>query len=502
MSSAPPDTETGASLPFADARGCREWLAGLPLTNLAQSQATLLGGLRRLNAGSFAGMERLKSLELMRDKVALLMGEQRASFFGKAVPLPPNDASNWLTGRGLLDEMEAGYRRALEACATEPELARHAALVSQRIVRYISSQLLYHALVYRRFEPARLARLHDTYAQAQAAGRHEERVKDSLEADEAGSSVAEAYAHALLLAQAGLSALRPAEIDFAAALARLWTRKVKVAAGSLEDVAGLAMSVRKRIHALNKDESATELGLPAAAPEVDVLAMLLHLHARWCEPAAVEAGARPPAEKAVGLVFGGPEIHFFLSGGKVFEQPDRKRELTAREKQDIEVFGRVTERTQSMMLTEHNFTVEKWEAMDEMLGAWRLMRPAASARSMAVGKLAAMRAGDAAPFFLGMVSGLVLETDGRMVVTLTLFPGKPEAIAVRAGDARNRSNAKWSQGFSLPAMEKLKVPATLLLPAGMAHRGRGVEVWEGEPKEKTVYEIVKRGSDFDRITIF
>ena len=58
-----------------------------------------------------------------------------------------------------------------------------------------------------------------------------------------------------------------------------------------------------------------------------------------------------------------PEIYFFVTGGKAFEQPDKKRELTSQEKQDIEVFGRVREQTQSRMVAEFNYTVESWAAL-------------------------------------------------------------------------------------------------------------------------------------------
>ena len=506
MSSAPPDTASGA---FVDARTCKVWLGALPATSVPQAMAQLAEGLRGLNAGSMAGMERLKCLELLREKAGALLADQRASL-NKALPLPPNDANAWLTGRSVLDELESGYRKVLAACVPDPELARHAALVSQRIVRYMGAQALYHAIGYRRMDAARWARLHETYRHAEHARRHDERVKDSHGSEDGTSSVAEAYVQALLLGAAGMAELRGSEIDYAAALARLWSRKVKVLPGGTAegapllagaDTAELSLSIRKRIHALGKDEPVEKLGMPAVPADVDVGGLLHHLHRRWCE-AAAEPAPRAPAEKQAGLVFGGNEIHFFLAGGKPFEQPDKKRELTPREKQDIEVFGRVTERTSAMMVSEHNYTVERWDAIEELLGAFRLVRPASSSRSVSIGKLVAMRLGDAAPFFLGMVSALTQEPDGRMVVTVTLYPGKPEIVPVRAADARNRANAKWSEGFRLPEMEKLKVPASLFLPAGMAQRGRGVETWEGEPKEKTVYEVLKRGSDYDRITVF
>jgi hypothetical protein len=268
----------------------------------------------------------------------------------------------------------------------------------------------------------------------------------------------------------------------------------------LFDVDGLSLSIRKRIHGLRKDEEPASLGLPADIPTVEPLHHLIRLHKLWCEGAPPRPPAKVPAEKSAGLAFGMNEIHFFVSGGKPFEQPDKSRELTRQEKQDIEVFGQVTARTQSMMVSELNFTVESWGVVDEMMGAWRLMRPATASKGVAIGRLVGMRLGDTGPFFLGMVSALAQETDGRIVVTVTLFPGKPEPIAARAGDARNRASAKWSEAFRLPALEKLKVASTLVVSSGLASRGRGVEIWDGEPRELTVYELLERGSDFDRFS--
>jgi hypothetical protein len=113
-----------------------------------------------------------------------------------------------------------------------------------------------------------------------------------------------------------------------------------------------------------------------------------------------------------------------------------------------------------------------------------------------------MRLGETATFFLGMVKALVQETDGRIVITVALFPGRPEPIAVRAADSRNRQGANWAQGIRLPAMERLGIPESLVVPTGLASRGRGIELWMGGAKESTVYEVLERGTDFDRVTIF
>src|SRR6185503_4812964 len=104
----------------------------------------------------------------------------------------------------LLAETEQGYRGAL-AEANDPALAAHRALMGQRVVRAIGTLMLFHAIVYRRFDPAIWQRLHGLYAEMDAAGIALERVKDSLEGDEEGtSSVADAYAQVVLMQAAYL----------------------------------------------------------------------------------------------------------------------------------------------------------------------------------------------------------------------------------------------------------------------------------------------------------
>jgi hypothetical protein len=267
------------------------------------------------------------------------------------------------------------------------------------------------------------------------------------------------------------------------------------------DTADLSKSIRRRIHGLQTGEDVATLGLPPQAASVDSLAELKRLHKLWCEGAPPRPAPKASNTEKAGLVFGIPDIYFFASGGKAFEQPDKKRELTSQEKQDIEVFGRVREQTQSKMMGAMPSS-ESWAVVDEMLGAVRVQRPQTSSRSVAIGRLVAIRMGDAAPFFLGWVTELVTETDGRMIATISLFPGKPEPLAVRAGDLRARATAQWTQALRLPPLERLQIPASIILPSGLGHRGRGVEVWAGAAKETTVEEILEHGTDFDRVTTF
>jgi hypothetical protein len=535
MAATPPPRPQGPA--FTDAKGCKEWLAGLPLGNIPQAQQFVLDALRAMNRGEPHGLERLKCLELMRDKIAFLQGEQRSRYFGKTLPLSHNDHAAWSIGRSLLEEMETGYRRCLESARAEGgEIARHVALMMQRIVRYLGAQMLFHAMVYRRFDPALWLRLHGQFGDAERQAIADERVKDSLESEDGNSSIHEAYVHVVLTQAAYLSEMTAPQIDLLEALLRMWARKVRIFAEPpagesgttfplavdlqkpigarplhaddrtpshrVLDVEQISRSIRRRLKGLQAGEEPVSLGLPAEASAIDALAQLSRLHKLWCEGAPPRPPAKIPDEKSAGLAFGLPEIHYFVTGGSVFEQPDRERELTRQEKDDLAVFGKVTERTQQLRVADYKFELENWGVVDEMLGAWRLLRPPTASKGVGIGRVLAMRLGEQAPFFLGMVKALVQETDGRIVITVALFPGRPEPIAARAIDSRAKQAAQWSQAFRLPALERLGVPESLVLPSGLASRGRGIEIWSGGPREATVYEVLDRGADFDRVTVF
>jgi hypothetical protein len=93
-----------------------------------------------------------------------------------------------------------------------------------------------------------------------------------------------------------------------------------------------------------------------------------------------------------------------------------------------------------------------------------------------------------------------MRASGALCSPATLFPGKPEPVAVRA-DSRGRPAGKWQEGFRLPGLARLRVPASLVVPAGIASRNRGVELWDGGVKAVAVTDILERGTDFDRVAI-
>jgi cyclic-di-GMP-binding protein len=534
-----PNSRPGA-LFFFDARSCKEWLKALPLTQVAQAQQQLLDALRILNRSSdFLPLERLTCMELMRDKVAFLLAQQRSRYAGKTLPLIHGDMVAWNTSNTLLSEMESGYRRCYQDAQNEAApLGAHAALIIQRIIRYIGLGMLMAGFLYRRFDPAMWMRLHLQWIEAESRGLTDKKVKDSVGADDGYSSITHAYICVLLGQLANVYSLGPREVDFADAVLRRFAQKVLLvrdakALNVAADTAGIALAVdllanggaafahitgaehtryldvsefskslRRRAKKLAEGAEAAAVDLPADWNSHDAYVMLSKLHERWCEPNLTRPMATIPAENEVILAFGVAETHFFLAGS-LFEQPGVRRELSRQEMTDIAMFGRVSEATIRARYAEFNYGSETWPTVDESRWQIRVVRPSNSARGVRIGSLVGMMRTKGGEFYLSVIRELEEQTPGNIIVTLAMLPGKPEATAVRASDNKSR-NATYTQGFRLPPMDALGIAETLIVPSNLAQQGHGIDIYHpdhGSAKQVNVLAFVERGVDFDRVTI-
>ncbi|MCY7388849.1 MAG: hypothetical protein LH481_12435 [Burkholderiales bacterium] len=532
---AAPNTKPG-SLFFTDARTCKDWLKSIPLTNVPQAQQKIVDALRYLNRSpDFVALERLTCMELLRDKVAFLLTEQRTRYVGKTIPLSHGDIAAWQVSSNLIAEMEAGYRRCwLDATLEDSPLFIHGALIIQRTMRYIGLQMLIAGFIYRRFDPVLWMRLHLQWLEAE--GRHltDKRVKDSIGAIDGYSSVVQAYTAVLFGQAANIHELSPRQIDFVDAVLKRFGHKVTVAreaevnpqglvcAVDLLSNAGasfhppivfaehvralvvedLSKSLRRRLKKLAEGEDPAKLDLPAEWSISDAQNQLLRLHRIWCEGTSARPLATVPEEQHAILAFGITETHFFMSGTP-FQQPGVRSDLTRQEMADIEMFGKVSESTIRARYADFNYGTESWATVDESRGHLRLLRPANSGHGIAIGNLIGIKIGKQDSFFLGVVRELVEELNGTIYATIAMLPGKPEPTTVRSSDTRNRTST-YVQGFRLPPMEALKIPETLVVPSNLSQLGRGIDIFHaghGSPKEVKVADFVERGLDFDRVTI-
>jgi hypothetical protein len=521
---------------FSDARSCKDWLKAMPISNLAQAQQNILDALRMLNRSSdIPPVERITCMELMRDKVSELLAEQRIRYSGKTIPMSHGDNAAWQISKSLVTEMESGYRRCwADASGEDAPLAAHAALVIQRIIRYIGLQMLIAAFIYRRFDTALWMRLHTEWSEAESRSLTDKKVKDSIGSIDGYSTVQQAYTAVLLGQEANTYELTPRQIDFVDGVLKRFGHKVTVSRDADPASTGpfcvvdllsstgcefqpdmipfehirvvgldeLSKSLRRRIRKLSEGESPANLDLPPEWTATDAHAQLVRLHRLWCEGVSSRTPSTIPEETTAHLTFGISETHFFMSGD-LFEQPDVNRELSRQEMNDITMFGKVSESTIRARYAEFNYGTEKWGIVDESRGFLRLLRPVNSAHGIAVSQLIGIKMGNQDTFYLGVIRELVEDLDGVIYATLAMLPGKPEATSVRSSDNRNRVGT-YVQGFRLPPMPALKIPETLVVPAAFAQRGRGIDIYHqahGNAKEVKLLDFVERGLDFDRVTI-
>jgi cyclic-di-GMP-binding protein len=526
------------SMFFDDARTCKVWLKAIPLTNIAQAQQSILDALRMMNrSNDFVPIERLTIMELLRDTVAYLLGEQRTRFVGKTVPLSTPEYTAWNVSRSLVSEMEEGYRRCwVDVSSADETMTPHAALIIQRTIRYIGLQMLLAGFIYRRFDTSLWMRLHSQWMEAEHRDLTDTKVKDSVGSVDGYSSISQAYTAVVLGQLANIHELSSRQIDFVDAIMKRFGQKFSIVRETAPNAQGLTLgldllantgaafsanaeaaehirfiditdisrSIRRRIKKLNEGEDPAAMDLPGDWKPADARDQLLRLHLLWCEGRAPRGAISVPDEKEAALCFGIAETHFFLSGD-LFSQPDVKRELSRQEMNDLAMFGKVSEATIRAKYADFNFATETWGIIDESRSAFRLLRPANSLRGVAIGKLVGMKVGKTGAFYLGVIREIVEDPEATITVTISMLPGKPEVTSVRSGDLRTRGSLTYVQGFRLPPMEALKIPETLIVPSGLAQRGRGIDVFyqgHGTPKQVTLYDFVERGMDFDRVTIF
>jgi cyclic-di-GMP-binding protein len=527
---------TTMSLPFTDARTCKEWLRSIPLTHAGQAQRLFLDVVRELNRAALPGLEHLTCMELLRDKVAYVQAEQRSKFSGKTIPLAQSELSVWELSRQLVEEMEAGYRKSLEfGKAGDSEVEPHLALITQRVMRYVGLQMLFSGVLYRKFDPVLWTRLHLLWIEAEARGLVLTKVKDSVGSIDGTSSIAAAYIAILLAQQARPEELSARQLDFVDAILKRFANKVEIGLSTVSaraghllsvdlfetdglsndpgvlpgdhirflDVSSLSKSLRARVVKLHEGETPANLGLPTEWTSSDMQFQMRRLHRLWCEPLPPRTAGVVPDRTHATVCFGLEQMHYFLTGTP-FEQPGRKRELSRQELNDITMFGKVTEQTMKNLYVEVKFSTESWGIIDESRGGIRLLRPATTTQGMAIGRLVGVRMTPQSPWMAARVCALE-DVQGSIQVSLAFLPGTLSAVGVRQADLRNRPGAQFVPGIMLGAMPALGTEESLLIPSGFVPPGRGMDIslpGQAQSKEITVHEVAERGHDFDRVSFY
>lgn len=522
-----PGIDAAAAPEFADGPGCKAWLENVPLANVSVAQHQLLMQVEEFNRYACTPKARFEALEAVREAVNFVQIEQAKRFTNRAQPMLEPEAAVFEDTIELWEQMRLGYLRCLEA--GDSVLRAQRALLCQRTLCYAGLRMFHHHRAYREV-PARDWRgLHRVYARAEALGVADDVVKDYLNRDVHDTSPRIAYMRAVLTAMCNPNELAPRQLTFVAYLLERWADKVEVSktpvdedelAPLIVDLAGercaergadagaeprhldtrrLAKSLRNRVALLRKGELPSRLALGEDCVQPSCEQLLVYLYRQWCQPRAPRNPERVRASDAAQACTDIAAIHYYISG-RVFRGATTFKELTARQRDEIATFGRVSTRDEEDYSAGQGFLLENWRLEDESAQGLRLLRRAGEpGRRMAHGQLIGVRPPDARKFQLGQVRWLMATGKGDLVCGVKLLPGLPVAAAVRATGV-NAAQERHMQAIALAPAPGLNAPPTLVVPAGWYKPKRVIEAAIGKSMRVRFLEALDRGIDFERVS--
>lgn len=521
-----PGIDAAAVPEFVDGPSCKAWLENVPLANVATAQHQLLVQVEEFNRYACGAKQRFEALEALREAVNFVQIEQAKRFTNRALPMLAPEAGVFEDTIELWEQMRLGYLRCLEA--DESALRPRRALLCQRALSYSGLRMFHHYRAYRQVPGRDWRGLHRVYARAEALGVTDDPVKDYLNRDVHDSSPRIAYMRAVLTGMCNPNELGPRQLTFVAYLLERWADKVEVSKtpvaegelpGLVADLAGdrcaersvaagaqpryldarrLAKSLRNRVALLRKGELPSRLALGEDCVQPSCEQLLVFLYRQWCQPLAPRNAERARVSDAAQACTDISAIHYYISG-RVFRGATSFKELTAKQRDEIATFGRVSTRDDEDYSVAQGFLLEHWRLEDESAQGLRMLRRAGDpGRRMAHGQLLAVRLADAKHFRVGQVRWLMAADQGDLVCGVKLLPGVPIAAAVRATGV-NAAQERYTQAIALAAVPALNAPPTLVVPVGWYRPKRVIEAALGKAMRVRLLEVIERGTDFERL---
>lgn len=518
---------------FGDAESCKNWLRGLPLTNVTLAHAEIVTQLTLLsrNGRTIPPLERLKILELLREPVAFLQGEQAKRYQSKPLPFSHADQAAWDDTMELWQGMENGYRQCLALSEGEGELREHRALITQRCLRYVAQRMAEHYHAYRLLPRELWRDLHALYSNAEAAGIETQPLRDRLNRYLNATTCAATYVQALLSHLANPYQLGPRQLILVGEILDKWAPRCTLAAQPVDpqhfapigvdpagdgapaylaenavaprylDTTRLGGTLSQRIKWLRgRSKQPQETGLPEDCVQPACEALLLSLYQLWCGGRPKRAMQRRKAVPKAEMGFGFPAIYFHLAG-KPFVPPKAAHFYGVRELEDLRLFGHAAQRESAPTPVEAaDQPLEVWDIRDESAQGYGLERPPGKGAPILHYQLVAIRPFDSERFALGHIRWLTFDGENGLQMGITLLPGIPGPAIVRPAHS-NDPEPRTEPAFLLPEVPALREPASLVTPPGFYRPDALLELHgQDGPVTVRLTGLLEKGADFERMS--
>ena len=523
-------TDDRANPAFNSPASCEKWLSKLQFTNLHAVHSLLRSQLDEFNRYPLRVLDRLNTLEKLRETVATVQADYAKKLIAKKLPLSDDEFAIFTSIIGLWQGMLTGYQRCLQDFMDgDAQLAKYGVLLCHRFLLYGSLQIIEHLRSGYEFDGSLWQQLHALYSFTEGNGLQHEKIKDALHGSVQGISCQTMYKKMLLTCHAKPSELTRAQLQLLDRWLTQWTdvitieRRCSVSKGDapplavdlagqkgLQDLQQISQSdhlrflamvplsklLRVKIILLQQGQSPQQLELGSEFYGVDCIAFLNHLLHLWCEGSSDRLAERHNITISAKLGSGFDLIYSFIAN-KPYKSSSPTADVDTGAHKQIASTGRVFTETNLPDLNK----LETWTIENESILGSRLLREEKVGERVGNNELIALRTKDAKAFMLGTVSWRSVTRDGQLRIGVQYLPGVAQAVMLKSKDSGSATE-KSIPALFLPAMTTLKIPGSLIVPRDVFQAKRVFELVKPD-KEKFNLQMgfsVTSGVDFERVS--
>ncbi len=529
------NTATNPPLPvIPDLQTGMDYLSHLSLANpvVAEQQLTrFLDGLLATppDTGIFLAL-----LEQARVPMAFVEEELARRYFNKPLVLADEEESIFQQVIVAWRKMGKAYAlcaRFDKQKADNPQYMSMVAGILHRCLYYTGMIIVEHYRARRELPPGIWLDLHSYYARAEEWGVACTPVEDSLESNLQATHCAAAYVTLLLIDIASPYSNSVRNLNLIRRWAGMWAPLVSVHPldSDLEvppyviellkdaplhpgavvdetgddarrlDTARLGFQINHMLSQLRQRLTPSQLGLGEETSGA-VIQLLEHLSRPWTQSASPRRFRRFATEGHARVAIGFEAMHFFVTG-KDFEQPDSASAYSRGEFDQLFTFRDRADPGQGLTIkTQMSFPVDQWSVINHSANGFRLGRSSAG-QKLVHGQLLAVCPHDGDSFLMAQATWLMQEATDGLILGVATLPGMPVGCAVRPVAINGVQNERFVRAFILPPVPAIKEEGSLILPSGMYHVSRLLEICaDGKTFQARGLHVIHRGADFDRIS--